>query len=104
LDFFATGVEHIWRGYDQILFLLSLLVPAVLVRSGKEWESCEGFRAAFIDVLKIVTAFTLAHSLTLSLATLQIVILPAHLSESAIALSVMLAALNNLFPIVRAKR
>jgi len=64
----------------------------------------EGFRAAFIDVVKIVTAFTVAHSLTLTLATLQVVSLPARISESAIAMSVVLAALNNLFPIVRGKR
>jgi len=104
LDFFATGVEHIWHGYDHILFLLSLLLPAVLVHSAKGWESCEGFRLAFIDVLKIVTAFTVTHSITLSLATLQVVRLPARISESAIAMSVVLAALNNLLPIVGGKR
>jgi HupE / UreJ protein len=76
----------------------------VLVRSAKGWESCKEFRAAFIDVLKIVTAFTIAHSFTLSLATLQVVIVPARISESAIAMSVVLAALNNLFPIVQGKR
>jgi HupE / UreJ protein len=103
LDFFVTGVEHIWRGYDHILFLLSLLFPAVLLPGGG-WRACESFRAAFIDVLKIVTAFTVAHSLTLSLATLGIVNLPARVSESAIAMSVVLAALNNLVPIVQAKR
>ena len=48
--------------------------------------------------------FTIAHSLTLSLATLQVVIVPARISESAIAMSVVLAALNNLFPIVQNKR
>jgi hypothetical protein len=104
LDFFVTGVEHIWRGYDHILFLLSLLFPAVLVPGAKGWRACESFSAAFIDVLKIVTAFTVAHSLTLSLATLGIVNLPARISESAIAMSVVLAALNNLVPIIQAKR
>src|SRR5262249_32918180 len=84
LDYFATGVEHIWKGYDHILFLLSLLLPAVVVRSKKRWMPSEGFRAAFIDVVKIVTAFTVAHSLTLTLATLQVVSLPARISESAI--------------------
>ncbi|MGH6842163.1 MAG: HupE/UreJ family protein, partial [Methylocella sp.] len=49
-------------------------------------------------------AFTVAHSITLSLATLQLVSLPARISESAIAMSVVLAALNNLFPIVRGRR
>lgn len=104
LDYLAAGVEHIWKGYDHILFLLSLLLPAVVVRHAKRWESGAGFRAAFLDTLKIVTAFTLAHSATLSLATLQVVTLPARLSESAIAMSVVLAALNNLFPIVCGKR
>jgi HupE / UreJ protein len=104
LDYLATGVEHIWKGYDHILFLLSLLLPAVVVRDKKQWVPSEGFRTALIDVLKIVTAFTVAHSITLSLATLQVVSLPARISESAIAMSVVLAALNNLFPIVRGRR
>jgi hypothetical protein len=104
LDYLATGVDHIWSGYDHILFLLSLLLPAVVVRRGRSWEPSEGFRPAFADVLKTVTAFTVAHSLTLSLATLQVITLPARISESAIALSVVLAALNNLFPIVRGSR
>jgi hypothetical protein len=103
-DYLATGVDHIWSGYDHILFLLSLLLPAVVVHRGRSWEPSEGFRLAFADVLKTVTAFTVAHSLTLSLATLQVVTLPARISESAIALSVVLAALNNLFPIVRGSR
>ena len=102
--YLATGVDHIWSGYDHILFLLSLLLPAVVVHRGRSWEPSEGFRPAFADVLKTVTAFTVAHSLTLSLATLQVVTLPARISESAIALSVVLAALNNLFPIVRGSR
>jgi hypothetical protein len=103
-DYLASGVDHIWSGYDHILFLLSLLLPAVVVHRGRSWEPSEGFRPAFADVLKTVTAFTVAHSLTLSLATLQVVTLPARISESAIALSVVLAALNNLFPIVRGSR
>lgn len=104
LDYFVMGVEHIWKGYDHILFLLSLLLPSVVVRGKKQWLPAIGFRAAFLDVLKIVTAFTVAHSITLSLATLQVVSLPARISESAIAMSVVLAALNNLFPIAGGKR
>jgi hypothetical protein len=104
LDYLASGMEHIWKGYDHILFLLSLLLPAVVVRGLKHWEPSEGFRAAFIEVLKIVTAFTVAHSITLSLATLQILSLPARISESAIAMSVVLAALNNVFPMIRGRR
>jgi hypothetical protein len=61
-------------------------------------------RAAFIDVLKVVTAFTLAHSLTLTLASLSLVSLPSRWVESAIAASVMLAAVNNLYPLFRGRR
>jgi len=57
-----------------------------------------------VKSLKIVTAFTVAHSITLSLATLQVVSLPTRISESAIAVSVVLAALNNLFPIILGRR
>jgi hypothetical protein len=58
----------------------------------------------FIDVLKIVTAFTVAHSITLSLATLGVVELPSRWVEAAIAASVVLAALNNLWPLVQGRR
>ena len=91
---------HIWTGFDHILFLLSLLLPAVLVRHRDQWQPGPSFRASFIDVAKVVTAFTLAHSITLSLAALSIVVLPSRLVESGIALSVVLASLNNVFPVV----
>ncbi|MEO8537954.1 MAG: HupE/UreJ family protein [Betaproteobacteria bacterium] len=94
------GVWHIWTGFDHILFLVSLLLPAVFVRNRGTWQPGPSFRGAFIDVAKVVTAFTLAHSITLSLAALSIVELPSRLVESGIALSVVLAALNNLFPVL----
>ena len=101
-DYVKEGVWHIWIGFDHILFLLSLLLPAVLlVRSP---DQAQTFRAAFIDVLKVVTAFTLAHSITLTLASLQVLSLPSRWVESAIALSVVVAALNNIFPIFRGHR
>ena len=92
----ADGVWHIWIGYDHILFLLSLLLPAVLVRRAGQWDPAPTLRDAFVEVLKVVTAFTLAHSITLSLAAMQIISLPSRLVESVIAASVVLAALNNL--------
>jgi HupE / UreJ protein len=94
------GVWHIWLGFDHILFLLSLLLPAVLLRSQGSWMPASSFRSAFWDVAKIVTAFTIAHSITLSLAALGLVSLPSRWIESAIALSVVLAAINNVFPLV----
>ncbi len=98
------GVWHIWLGFDHILFLLSLLLPAVLVRSDGKWQAAPDFKGSFWDVARIVTAFTVAHSITLTLAALGIVSLPSRWVESAIALSVVLAALNNVFPIVERSR
>jgi hypothetical protein len=100
LAYTHEGIWHIWLGYDHILFLLSLLLPAVLVRRDGRWQAATSFRAAFVDVAKVVTAFTLAHSITLTLAALGVVALPSRFVESAIALSVVLAALNNVVPVV----
>ncbi len=101
--FFREGVRHIWTGYDHVLFLLALLLPAVLRRSEDRWLGVERFRPALVNVVKIVTAFTLAHSITLSLAALQVVNLPSRWVESAIAASVMLVAANNLRPFFRGR-
>jgi hypothetical protein len=98
------GVWHIWIGYDHILFLLSLLLPAVVHRQGTRWLPVQRFGEAFIAVLKVVTAFTIAHSLTLALAVLGVIDLPSRVVESAIALSVMLVALNNLWPLIDEQR
>ena len=104
VDYAREGVWHIWVGFDHILFLLSLLLPAVLIWERARWQAAARFSTSFIEVAKIVTAFTLAHSITLSLATLGVVALPTRLVESAIAASVVLAALNNLRPILRGRR
>jgi len=98
LSFAWEGIWHIWIGFDHILFLIALLLPAVLRRENVRWRGVDGFAPAFANVFKIVTAFTVAHSITLSLATLGIVRLPSRWVESAIAASVVLAALNNIYP------
>jgi hypothetical protein len=103
-DYLREGVWHIWIGFDHILFLLSLLLPSVLIFRRKEWKAAEHFREPFWDVLKVVTSFTVAHSITLSLAALSVISLPSRLVESTIALSVVLAALNNLKPMVAERR
>lgn len=100
LAYGVEGVWHIWIGFDHILFLLSLLLPAVLRRREGRWQPVGSLREAAVEVLKVVTAFTLAHSVTLTLATLGVVALPSRLVETAIAASVVLAALNNLYPLV----
>ncbi|MES2947689.1 MAG: HupE/UreJ family protein [Pseudomonadota bacterium] len=119
-QYLIEGIWHIWIGFDHILFLLSLLLPAVLVyssshasslqgsRPGGEalghWRGAERFGQAWKEVLWVVTSFTVAHSITLSLAALGLVSLPSRLVESAIALSVVLAAANNVWPMVAHRR
>lgn len=97
--FAYEGVWHIWIGYDHILFLLSLLLPAALVRKNADWYAKLSFRRTFWDVLAVVTAFTVAHSITLSLAALGYISLPTRWVESAIAASVAIAAFNNIYPV-----
>ena len=103
-QYIADGVWHIWIGYDHILFLLALLLPAVLVRQSGRWAPAPRIGGAFKEVLKVVTAFTVAHSITLSLAALGLISLPSRLVESAIAASVIFAALSNLRGAVELKR
>jgi hypothetical protein len=100
----AHGAWHIWTGYDHMLFLLSLLLPAVLVRGAHGWQATPALRPALADVVKTVTAFTAAHSVTLSAAALGLVAPPARWVESAIAASVIAAALNNIVPLVHGRR
>jgi len=100
LDYFQTGVWHIWTGFDHVLFLCALLLPAVLEHRDGRWRAVATFRRAFLEVFGIVTAFTLAHSVTLSLAVLGFITLPSRLIESTIAASVIVAALNNIYPLI----
>ncbi len=97
-EFVREGIHHIWSGFDHLLFLLSLLLPAALVRTGTTWSPRPGFGASARQVVKVVTAFTLAHSITLALAYFGVVRLPGRWVEVAIALSVFAAAWNNLRP------
>ena len=102
--YIVDGVRHIAVGFDHILFLIALLLPAVLVREGRRWIPVADMRTAFWSVLKIVTAFTIAHSITLSLASLDVVRLPSRLVESLIAASVLATALDNIWPFLPRKR
>lgn len=103
-QYLQAGIWHILSGIDHLLFLLSLLLPAVLMRRQGEWQSVSNGRAAFINILKVVTAFTLAHSVTLSLAAFDVIRLPSRLTESVIAASIIVAAVNNIFPLVTEAR
>ncbi|MBM1106808.1 HupE/UreJ family protein [Aurantibacter crassamenti] len=116
------GIYHIWIGLDHILFLLALILPSVVrrFRNSKEpkvatgevaksgfitwdWFPVENFKPAFLYIVKVVTFFTIAHTITLSLASLEIINLPSRLVESVIALSIGLAAYHNIRPIFNGK-
>lgn len=100
-EMIPQGVWHIWIGIDHILFLLALMLSTVLERRDGRWVPVERFGQALWNLLKIVTVFTVAHSVTLLLAALGFVDLPSRLVESVIALSIVLVALNNIFGVVR---
>ncbi len=102
-SFIGEGVHHILTGYDHLLFLLCLLLPSVLQRrSGPPaaWAAVAGWRQALLPVAKTVTLFTLAHSVTLALAALGWVKLSPSFVEPAIAATIMLAAFDNLRPLL----
>lgn len=99
-DYLREGVHHILIGYDHLAFLLSLLLPAALLRENGHWRPVARRRESIGPVLAIVTAFTVAHSITLSLAALGWVTPSSRWVEAAIAGSVLLAALNNVRPLV----
>ncbi len=104
LAFIQDGVKHIASGFDHILFLIALLLPAVMVREGARWRPAAALRPTLLNVAGIVTAFTIAHSITLSLAVLGIVDVPSRLVESLIAASVVATALDNLIPFLPRRR
>ena len=100
-DMIYQGMLHIWIGIDHILFLLALMLPTVLTLRNGDWQPVDRFRGAFFNLLKIVTVFTFAHSVTLLLAALDFVSVPSRLVESMIALSIVLVAINNIVGKVR---
>lgn len=99
-SYFREGVWHVWTGLDHLLFLAALFLPAVLRRTRAGWETVDDLRKAVWHTAGIVTAFTLAHAATLTLAALGWVHWPSAWVESAVAATVAFAGLNNLWPLV----
>jgi hypothetical protein len=100
-QFALFGFDHILLGYDHLLFVAVLLVMAPLRRlGGSRWGPIDGLGRVVLETLKILTAFTVAHAITLTLAVLGVINLPSQLIDPAIALTIMLAALDNVWPIL----
>ena len=96
---FVNGMSHIAAGIDHLLFLLCLILPAPLVSANKRWQSVAPVRQCVMSVAKIVTFFTLGHSLTLALTTLGYISFPAKPIEILVAASILVSALNAIRPI-----
>ena len=102
--FVGQGIHHILIGYDHILFLITLLLPAVLIWQNGKWHPAHSMARALTQTLGIVTAFTVSHSLTLAMATFGWITLPSWLVESAIAATVAFGAMTNFYPRLFPKR
>jgi len=98
LEQLGAGVRHIPLGLDHVLFLLTLLLPAVMYRRDGAWQPLRSNTRIGWNVLSVITAFTAAHSFTLSLAVFGLFEVSGNWVEPAIAGTVLLAALNNLQP------
>jgi hypothetical protein len=100
---FRLGARHIAEGTDHLLFLLALILPAPLIAVNERWRGYAGWKTAFRRIIKVVTAFTLGHSITLVLGALGWVQLPGAPVESAIALSILVSAVHASVPIFRGR-
>lgn len=96
---FRLGMRHIAEGTDHLLFLLALLLPAPLLVAGSHWAGFAGVRLSALRILKVVTAFTVGHSITLALAAFGLVHLPSRPVEVLIAFSILVSAAHALRPI-----
>ena len=100
LSFVKDGIIHLWIGLDHVLFLMTLLLTAVLVRSGSQWVPEDGLKQSIWNVVAVVTVFTVAHSITLALAMKGWISLPSRFVESVIALSVLVVVIDNFVSIL----
>jgi HupE / UreJ protein len=97
------GMHHIAEGYDHLLFLLMLLLPAPLLASESKWAAGSDRKRAVRSLLLIVTAFTIGHSLTLIGGALFNWVLPSQPVEIAIAVSILISAIHAVRPIFPGK-
>ena len=102
-NMFSLGVEHIKEGTDHLLFLIALLFPAMLIPQRRRWGAYAGLRPSLGKILRIVTAFTIGHSLTLLIGALGWLRLPAQPVEICIAVSILVSAVHAIYPLFPGK-
>jgi len=96
---FKLGMRHISEGTDHLLFLLALLLPAPLAAVHGQWWSYAGTRICILRIAKVVTAFTVGHSITLAVGALDLVRVPSRPIETLIAVSILVSAIHAFRPI-----
>ncbi len=109
-SFFMAGVDHLLTGIDHMLFVTMLLVPAMFRRRSHSHGPdavlvpVSRFRGMFVEAVKVLSAFTLAHGTTLTLSVLHIISIPERLSNAGIALTILITALDNIFHFIPGRR
>ena len=99
----TLGMQHIKEGTDHLLFLLVLLLPSMLLVNSNHWSRFGGTRYSILHLLKIVTAFTVGHSITLLIGALGILKLPTRPVEILIAFSILVSAIHAIRPLFPGK-
>jgi hypothetical protein len=99
----SLGMEHIKEGTDHLLFLLVLLLPATLTLNGKRWGRFGGVKYSIVNLLKVVTAFTIGHSITLLIGAFGWFHLPTQPVEVLIAVSILVSAVHAIRPVFAGK-
>jgi len=99
MSMISLGMAHIKEGTDHLLFIIVLLLPAMLIKSGKRWAGFGGTKYSIVRLLKIVTAFTIGHSITLLAGAAGWLQLPPKPVEILIAFSILVSAVHAIRPI-----
>ncbi|PZP47601.1 MAG: hypothetical protein DI598_10845 [Pseudopedobacter saltans] len=102
-NMFSLGMKHIQEGTDHLMFLLVLLLPAPLIARSKRWTDFGGVGFSLKALLKIITAFTVGHSITLLLGATGWFVAPSHIVEILIAVSILISAIHAITPIFPGK-
>lgn len=99
----TMGMQHIKEGTDHLLFLFVLLLPATLLYSQRQWTGFSGTKQGVKKLVKIITAFTIGHSVTLLLGAFGLVMLPGKFVETMIAISIFVSAVHAYHPLFPGK-
>ena len=103
VSMFLLGTEHIKNGTDHLLFIITLLLPACLLVSHRRWTVYGGLKYSVFRLLKIVTAFTVGHSITLMIGVIGFLKIPTQLIEVTIAVSILVSAIHAIKPLFYGK-